>query len=113
MLILQYGERVFFKRDVEKHTPGNVSSRMRELGRLINVVSEKSLGSVQSLSNVFCVANFDLMLSCVREIANFSNESHQFGKESLALRLGYSLKKCAFVKKMEAKKSVSGEGKIQ
>ena len=103
-LIIKYGERSFLKRDVEEHTSGNVSSRMRELGRLLINIREKSSGQVSTLSDALNVMHFDLLLSCVRDLAEFNDESHSFSKGSLALRLGYSVKKCAMIKKMEAKK---------
>ena len=103
-LILKYGERIFLKRDFEEHTAVNVSSRMRELGRLLLVVKDKSMGQISTLKDALCVNNFDLLLSSVRMLANYNEETHQFGKGSLALRLGYSVKKCAMIKQMEAKK---------
>ena len=66
------GNDFFSKRDVEEHTPKNVSSRVRELGRLVDTIRKKSLGKVQSLSDVLCVSNFDLLLSCVKELAVYT-----------------------------------------
>ena len=103
-LILKFGERMYLKRDVEEHTAGNVSSRMRELGRLLMVVKNESLGQVSTLNQTLCVSNFDLLLSSVRTLAEYNEDNHQFGKGSLALRLGYSVKRCAMIKQMEAKK---------
>ena len=101
-LLLMFGERMFGKRDVEEHTGGQVSARLRELGRLLQLERQTSEMRVSSMKAVLDPANFDLLLSCVKTLAEFSETSHCFKKGSLALKLGHSLKKCSTILRAEA-----------
>ena len=51
---------------------------MRELARLLLCVKQKSNGKISTLSDAVKVSNFDILLSCVRYIANFDNQTHPF-----------------------------------
>ncbi|GFN91148.1 hypothetical protein, conserved [Plakobranchus ocellatus] len=57
---------------------------------------------VSTLTQALHPENFDIIIQSVRELAEFDEEQHHFKRRSLALRLGRSLKKCAFVLKAEA-----------
>ena len=63
-LILKFGERKYLKRDIEEHTATSVSSRMRELGRLVLALKEKSSGEISNLQKALHISNFDILLSC-------------------------------------------------
>ncbi|XP_070205527.1 uncharacterized protein [Littorina saxatilis] len=104
-LILQFGERIFGRRDVEENTRGEIRSRLRELGRLLNQVRTRSDLKVVTLEAAIDPINFDLLISCVKELADFEESSHTFSKGNLALRIGYSLKKCVKILKSEAIKT--------
>ena len=34
-VIMQYGERMFMKKDIQEHTPNNISSRMHIMGKFM------------------------------------------------------------------------------
>lgn len=110
-LLLQMGERMFGKRDVEEHTGGQVSARLRELGRLLQLERQRSEMRVSSMKAVLDPANFNLMVECVKTLAAFSETTHTFKKGSLALKLGYSLKKCSTILRAEAIKRNDEEAK--
>ena len=60
---------------------------------------------VSSLTEALDPTNFELLLSCVKILAEYDETSNQFQKGSLALRLGYSLKTCALILQSEAIKT--------
>lgn len=101
-LIIAFGERMYHKRDVEEHTSSQISGRMRELARLVMDLKDRSNGNIESLTDALLVKNFDTLVASVRSVAEYSDETHSFGKGSLALKLGYSIKKSAFILKSHA-----------
>ena len=78
---------------------------MRELGRLLKTMRFESEMKVSSLTQMLDPTNFDLLLRCVKILAEYDETSKQFKKGSLALRLGYSLKTCALILQSEAIKT--------
>ena len=108
-LIILYGERSFYKKDLEEHTHNIVSCRMRELGRLLQCLRRNSEMKIASLTQALHPSNFNTVLQCVRELADFDEGTNNFQKGSVAMRLGHSLKKCAAILKSEAIKSEDKE----
>ncbi|XP_070178264.1 uncharacterized protein [Littorina saxatilis] len=104
-LIIKFGSRLFYKKDVEEHTRGNISSRLRELGRLVLELKAKSEMKVASLKQALDPIHFDLVIETVRAMAHFEEPSHAYKKGNLALKLGYSLKTCCKILVSEAIKS--------
>jgi hypothetical protein len=51
-LLLEYGKRLFDRRDIEEHTAGQISCRMRELGRLLKILRVRSKMKIQKLNDV-------------------------------------------------------------
>ena len=112
-LILKYGKRLYMKRDVEEHFSVHISGRLRELGRLVKCLRERSKMHVSTLTAAIDSVNFDQLVSCIRELAEYDPSTHMFKKGSLALKLGYSLKKCCQIKETEAIKNKDDEAKKQ
>ena len=54
-VIMQYGERMFMKKDVQEHTPNYISSRMRIMGKLMQVLHRTSSGRerISTLTEAF------------------------------------------------------------
>ena len=104
-LIIKFGSRLFYKKDVEEHTGGNISSRLRELGRLVLDLKTKSEMKVASLKQALDPVHFDLVIETVRVMAHFEEPSHAYKKGNLALKLGYSLKNCCKILVSEAIKT--------
>ena len=101
-LIIAFGERMYNKQDISEHTPGHVSGKMRELSRLLLDLEHNSNGDIKTLRQALNVKHFDQILNSVRHIAEYSDVSHSFKKPSVAIRLGYSVKKCATIMKSQA-----------
>ena len=112
-LLILFGERLYYRRDVEEHTPGHISGRLRELGRLLKIVRQRSKMKVSTMKQVIHADNFDILIASVRELAEFDPARNQFKKGTLALKLGYSLKKCASILKAEAIQNSDSELKEQ
>ncbi|KAK7501253.1 hypothetical protein BaRGS_00007378 [Batillaria attramentaria] len=108
-LLLKYGTRLFDRRDIEEHSANQINARMRELGRLVQILREKSEMKVSTLNAVISAFHFDLLVSAVKDVAEFDANKHEFRKGYLAMRLGHSLKKCSRIKRSEATKQL-GQG---
>ena len=106
-VIMQYGERMFMKKDVQEHTPNYISSRMRIMGKLMQVLQRTTSGPerISTLTEALSAANFVVLLAAVRELCGYDETSHSFNKGSLALKIGYSLKRCNAILKSQAAKT--------
>lgn len=103
-LIVLYGERMFYRKDLKEHTSNQVSSRLRELARLLQCLHKETEMKVSTLTQALHTSNFNVLLQCVKIVAGFDEESHSFEKGTVALRLGYDLEKCIAILKAEALK---------
>ena len=103
-LILKFGEIKYNKKDVAEHTANNVSSGMRLLARLVLKVRQLSGNSISKLSEIITCSNFDMLVSAVKDLSMYEENSNQYKKGSVALKLGYSIKKCAEIMQVEANK---------
>ena len=76
-----------------------VSQKMRELGRLVEGIMTIEENKNVELSNFLRPEKFDIIVKAVRNVAGFSGENGQLevGIPSLALKVGYSLQKCASI----------------
>jgi hypothetical protein len=108
-LMLRYGERLFSRRDIEEHSYGQINGRLRELGRLCQLLRNASGMTVSSLTQAIDPINFDLLVAKVKELGQFSASSNMCGKGSLVLKLGYSLRKCNTILKAESIKNNDAE----
>ena len=65
-LILRLGERLYSRRDLEEHTSGHISGRLRELGRLVECIRQRSKMKVSNLTAASHVKHFDTLLAGVK-----------------------------------------------
>jgi hypothetical protein len=85
-----------------------VSTKMRELGRLLIDMRERHDSDMQ-LADILTPQHFDELVTSTRQVAGFIEKASQadvddFNTHSLALKLGYSLKTAAEVDMVEALK---------
>ena len=66
-IILAFGERMYSRKDVDEHTPNQVSSRLHELGRLLKLLRQESNVHVKTISIAMEVVNFDLLVGCIKK----------------------------------------------
>jgi hypothetical protein len=64
---------------------------------------------IQKLNDVINSASFDLLVQAVKELGEFDENTHQFKKGHLAMRIGHALKKCSRIKQSNASKHL-GQG---
>lgn len=101
-LILQYGSSLCQRHEekAEQHLAPYIATKMRELGRLLEEIQKNS--NISQLADAICPSNFDLITSCTRTVAGFNAETGRLATPSLALKIGFSLAKCANLLLQEA-----------
>ena len=96
-LILDVGEMLVQKHGVSKAS--DTSQTMRELSRLVIQLRKIDGGPRAQLSNYIKPSCYDTVVNAVRELCTFEVKDGQrsVGTPSLALKIGYALKKCVNV----------------
>ncbi|XP_047238517.1 uncharacterized protein LOC124878559 [Girardinichthys multiradiatus] len=102
-IILQFGEQMFneYSRDAKKHE--YIRQNLRHVARLL-LEAQKST-PMQSLEDFFNPANFKHVVSAVKVLAGYDPEKKQYARASLALKLGYHLKKICGIVECNARSS--------
>ena len=98
-LILKFGEKLYMKLGHERHQKHYISTKMRELGRLLIQVRKRCSASV--LTDCISPDKFPEVAAAVRELAAYDSAGNTYGVPSLALKVGQSLVKCALILKAE------------
>lgn len=94
-LIVNFGSSVFDK--VGSKNANDVSQLMRQLARLLTLLRDGSHQEA-NLEDFRDTAKLYDLVSAVKKRCGFCDESHQeIGIQSLALKLGQSIKRCALV----------------
>ncbi|XP_060075700.1 uncharacterized protein LOC132555368 [Ylistrum balloti] len=93
-LIMDFGKRLFDNKDIQEHTPNHINVRMREFGRLV-LGTRKLPSPIFSWEDCLNPLNFYTIVSCVKSLAGFNEDTHFYTTPSLALKVGYSLQRCA------------------
>ena len=83
------------------------SEDLTGMGKLIQVLQRTTSGPerISTLTEALSAANFMVLLAAVRELCGYDETSHSFNKGSLALKIGYSLKRCKAILKSQAAKT--------
>jgi hypothetical protein len=76
-----------------------ISQKMRELGRLVEGLMSVEENKNVQLSEFIKPEKFDTVVTAVRNIAGFNSENNKLEVSipSLALKVGYSIQKCASI----------------
>ena len=92
-IIISLGECLCAKHGNEAKDIQNIRNRMRELGRLLELLrrDEPEL----NLRDFIRAGKFSQLTASVRELSGFNSETNRYGTPSLALKVGQSLKMCA------------------
>ena len=98
-LIVGLAKREYAKlgHDVDQH--GYIRNRIRELGRLVIQLRKNTHQPNASLESFVHPHHFADVVKAVHDIAGLSEDDHLYDVPSLALKLGYSMKKCALLLK--------------
>ncbi|XP_064629185.1 uncharacterized protein LOC135488486 [Lineus longissimus] len=102
-LILKFGSLLLAKVGHKKHD--NVAEKMRRLGRFL--IEFQKIEKNVSLTDVICGTRFDAVIKTTRELSCVGETTTMAGvvmlsNPSAGLHLGYSLKKCALIKRGKA-----------
>jgi hypothetical protein len=99
-LIMQLAHKLTVKHysDADRHE--HIRCKVRECGRLLVKLREDH--QIQSVADALDPINFKLLLSSVRKLAGYCDQTQTYTTPSLALKLGHSLKKCAVFQISEA-----------
>lgn len=103
--IREYGEHLYNRLgyDVSKHE--YIRQKLRELGRLL--LCSRKTTHLRTIEEHIQPANFMHVVKAVKELAGYSSEKHTFSCPSLALKIGYSLKKVSML--VESRANVQGD----
>ena len=91
-LIMTFGKRKWQKKDVEEHTANFVSSKMRELARLVLRARRMPNSNIHCVEDCIVPKNFAETINAVKNVAGFNESLRKYRTPGLALNLGYSLK---------------------
>ena len=94
-VIMKYADKLTLKHFADQDKHEYVRAKIRELGRLLNVL--KADHDIQSIADAIDPCRFRNVLQSVRRVAGFVGTTGQYATPSLALKLGYALKKCATI----------------
>ena len=107
-LIIEYGQRLYNKHGHMKHEQVSGTNRyqyirqkMRELGRFFLSITQID-PSFRTLSDSFVPQNFPVLVQAARSTAGYVQSTNTYKAPSVALKIGYSRKKCARIKKAPA-----------
>ncbi|KAK1877482.1 UvrABC system protein B [Dissostichus eleginoides] len=88
-LLLQFGQHLFDLNGSRKSRHDYIRQRLRELGRLLLVAKHNT--PIRKAEELIYPANFNHVISAVRELAGYNPEDNTFKTPSLDLKIGNSL----------------------
>jgi len=91
--LASFGENMFKRLGHLKHLHTHISAKMRELARLVIAV-RKLDSNVTWMADVLCPEKFNTVLTAVKELCGYTEDSHKYHIPSLAIKLGHSIKMC-------------------
>ena len=101
VLIVSYGNNLHFQHGHVTHRHQYISQKLRQLGRVLNVVRTLD-GSVRQLSDCIAASKFEVVVQAVRMVSGFDDMTRLYKVPSLPLKLGHSLHDCANILKSDA-----------
>ncbi|KAI7789439.1 hypothetical protein IRJ41_018073 [Triplophysa rosa] len=107
-LICLFGESLYTKCGHDKTQHQYIIQKMRELARFIIEVKSKSK-KVRNLTELCNPENFLLAVTACKAVSNYQPDLNMFKTPSLALKIGYSLKKACHLKLGQSLMAGDGE----
>ncbi|CAJ1081294.1 hypothetical protein F2P79_020338 [Xyrichtys novacula] len=93
--IMEYGEHLFNRLGYDPGKHEYIRQKLRELGRLL-ICSRKNT-PLKMIQDHIKPANFMYVIEAVKDIAGYNGETDAYRCPSLALKVGYSLKKISML----------------
>jgi hypothetical protein len=100
-IIMRFGEKYYSGTTHLSHLWTHCSEKMRELGRLV-IAIRKIDGTVKYLTDCINPSKFLIVLQAVRQLCGWNESTNMYVTPSLAVKLGFSIKKCAMIVKSGA-----------
>ena len=100
-LIMKYGSKLFHLHGHQPHLHSYISQKVREIARLVKSARKVSEG-ITNLHNCINPAHFKHVAEAARKVAGFRESDNRYGTPSLALKLGFALRKCGEIVLSEA-----------
>ncbi|XP_033759896.1 uncharacterized protein LOC117342041 isoform X2 [Pecten maximus] len=97
-IITKLGEKLFNKHGHLEHMHNYIGQKMREMARLLICIREED-SEITTIEDLIDPKHFPLALRCTQKLCGYEEETNTYRNPSLALKLGYSLKKCGSIKK--------------
>ncbi|KAJ8021969.1 Hematopoietic prostaglandin D synthase [Holothuria leucospilota] len=101
-LIIQLATKEFHKLGHDPEQQGYIRTKLREIAKLLQEVRIVSGEPNGTLSDFIHPGKYQDVVSAARIVAGFDYNTHLYKSPSLALKLGYTLKKCAMIMKGNA-----------
>ena len=99
-IIKSYAAKLLSRTAHNKSHLKYIRARLRELARLLmNIRQTNTYLRDAQLYTVICPKNFDTVVQSVRTIAGYDDIHHEYKAPSLAMKIGYSINRCAILKK--------------
>lgn len=92
-LIMRFGHRLYEEQGHFQHRHQYIAQKMRKIGRLLEILKTKH--NIPCLEDSMRASNWESFVEAVKNLADFDKETQTFGIPSLALKIGFSMKKCA------------------
>ncbi|XP_062608302.1 uncharacterized protein LOC134270140 [Saccostrea cucullata] len=108
-LIRQLGEKLACKHGNNGEQFHYIRNCLREMGRLLLSLRKQTGADDAELSSFIDPRKFDIVVQSTKEVSGFSMETTKYKTPSLALKIGYSLKKCAGIMKGNALRTGDSE----
>jgi hypothetical protein len=93
-LILRFGQTLYDKHGSKMHLHAYISQKMREVARFLSAARAVD-ASIVCLGDCINAAKFPSVVEAVNRVAQFDATNQLYGKPSLALKIGHSLRRCA------------------
>ncbi|XP_043982140.1 uncharacterized protein LOC122836583 isoform X1 [Gambusia affinis] len=106
-LIIEYGQHLYNRLGFDASRHEYIRQKMRELGRLL--INSKKTTPMKTIEEHVKPANFMLVVESVKDLAGFVVETSTYKCPSLALKIGYSLKKISEL--VESRANVQGNSR--
>lgn len=100
-LILKFGRRLYENKHIQEHTANHISCRMRELGRLVIEARKHPTNNIFQFEHCLDPSKFNELILSIKSLAGFTDSTHMYTTPSLALKVGYSLMRCAKILKSD------------
>ncbi|XP_072015345.1 uncharacterized protein [Amphiura filiformis] len=96
-LIMSLAQKLFKKHGHNNQQYNTIRSKLREIARLLIAYRDVTGQRTASLDDIISPQKYEDVLKAVRIVTDFNDDDKTYGKPSLALKLGHTLKKASMI----------------